>query len=46
MSYGYQAAPPPETDSKAIWALVSAIAGFVLCPVVLVVVVFGVAASA
>ena len=35
MSYGYQAAPPPETDSKAIWALVSAIAGFVLCPVIL-----------
>jgi hypothetical protein len=27
--------PAPQTDSKAIWALVSAIAGFFLCPVVL-----------
>jgi len=33
MSYGYP--PAPETDQKAIWALVSAIAGFFLCPVVL-----------
>lgn len=33
MSYGYQ--PVPETDQKAIWALVSSIAGFFLCPVVL-----------
>lgn len=35
MSYGYPAAQPPETDQKAVWALVSAIAGFVICPVVL-----------
>ena len=33
MSYGYQ--PVPETDTKAIWALVASIAGFVVCPVVL-----------
>lgn len=33
MSYGYQ--PAPETDSKAIWALVSSIAGFFLCPIIL-----------
>lgn len=29
--YGY----PPKTDDKAVWALVSSIAGWVLCPVVL-----------
>lgn len=33
MSYGYQ--PAPETDQKAIWALVSSIGGFLVCPVVL-----------
>ncbi len=32
--YGYPAAPP-RTDDKAIWALVSSIAGFVLFPLVL-----------
>lgn len=32
--YGY-APPAPRTDDKAIWALVSSIAGFFLCPVVL-----------
>jgi uncharacterized membrane protein YphA (DoxX/SURF4 family) len=26
---------PPRTDDKAVWSLVSAIAGFVLCPLVL-----------
>jgi hypothetical protein len=35
MSFGYQPVPVPETDQKAIWALVSSIAGFFLCPVVL-----------
>jgi len=33
MSHGYP--PAAETDEKAIWALVSAIAGFFLCPIVL-----------
>ncbi len=36
MSYAYP--PPgqaPQTDSKAVWALVCAIGGFFLCPVVL-----------
>ena len=32
--YGYPV-QPTRTDDKAIWALVSAIAGFILCPVVL-----------
>jgi hypothetical protein len=31
---GYPPAAPP-TDDKAVWALVSAVAGFVLCPIVL-----------
>lgn len=35
MSYGYPPAPAPETDQKAIWALVSSIAGFFICPIVL-----------
>lgn len=36
MAYDYPPPTPvPETDSKAIWALVSAIGGFFLCPVVL-----------
>lgn len=35
MTYGYTPAQPPQTDSKAVWALVAAIAGFVICPVVL-----------
>mgnify|MGYP001817095408 CR=1 FL=1 len=36
MSYAYPPpGPAPQTDSKAIWALVSAIAGFFLCPIVL-----------
>ncbi len=37
MSYGYPppTGPVPETEPKAVWALVSAIAGFVICPVVL-----------
>jgi hypothetical protein len=37
--YGYQQPQPyqegPRTDERAIWALVSAIAGFVLCPILL-----------
>jgi hypothetical protein len=33
-AYGYPA-QPARTDDKAIWALVSSIAGFILCPVVL-----------
>jgi hypothetical protein len=33
-SYPYPP-PAPETDQKAIWALVSAIFGFIICPVVL-----------
>jgi hypothetical protein len=33
---GYSAYPPaPQTDDKAVWALVSAIAGFLVCPIVL-----------
>ena len=32
--YGYPPAAP-RTDDKAVWALVSSIAGFVLCPIVL-----------
>jgi hypothetical protein len=37
---GYPAYPPypaptPPTDDKAVWALVSAIGGFILCPIVL-----------
>lgn len=32
--YAYPAAAP-RTDDKAIWALVSSIAGFILCPIVL-----------
>lgn len=32
--YGY-APPAPKTDDKAVWALVSSIAGFVLLPIVL-----------
>lgn len=37
MSYGYPppTGPVPETEPKAVWALVSAIAGFVICPVIL-----------
>ena len=36
MSHESYAPPPaPETDDKADWALVSAIFGFILCPVVL-----------
>ena len=39
MSYDYPPTgyppPMPETDQKAVWALVSAIAGFVICPLVL-----------
>lgn len=35
MSYGYTSSQPPETDSKAVWALVSAIAGYFLCPIIL-----------
>lgn len=34
-SYPYPPNPAPKTDDKAIWALVSAIFGFILCPVVL-----------
>lgn len=33
-TYAY-GAPQPRTDDKAVWALVSSIAGFVLCPIVL-----------
>jgi hypothetical protein len=34
--YPYGAAPvAPPTDDKAVWALVSAIAGFLICPIVL-----------
>jgi hypothetical protein len=35
--YPYGAAAPvaPPTDDKAVWALVSAIAGFLVCPIVL-----------
>ena len=33
---GYAYAPQaPRTDDKAIWALVSSVAGFILCPIVL-----------
>jgi len=32
--YGYPPAAPP-TDDKATWALISSIAGFILCPIVL-----------
>ena len=31
----YAYAPQPRTDDKAVWALVSSIAGFILCPIVL-----------
>jgi hypothetical protein len=34
-NYAYPPPPAPETDQKAVWALVSAIFGFILCPVVL-----------
>jgi hypothetical protein len=33
--YGTAAPVAPPTDDKAVWALVSAIAGFFLCPIVL-----------
>lgn len=33
-TYGY-APPRPPTDDKAVWALVSSVAGFFLCPIVL-----------
>jgi len=36
VSYDYPApSPVPQTEQKAVWALVCAIAGFVLCPIVL-----------
>jgi len=33
--YGPVAYAAPRTDDKAVWSLVSAIAGFILCPIVL-----------